>query len=1114
MNISLKTKMALAVSLLFIVFSVAIGYFSISYFENKYKQSLASQQYALACAIANNIDNKLILLQKSLVAASEKVTPAVIADAGKAQRFVDERVTLHSLFDTTIFLLDKDGTIIAESPVLPERRVFNLAFREYYKRTVTTGKPVISAPYTSSLPDHRPVIMLTAPVFDSEGKLAAILCGGLRLLGSNLLSEVSEIKIGTTGYVSIATSDRIMIQHPDKSRLMKIAAPPGVNKLFDRAVAGFEGSGETINSRGIRMLVSHRHLRATNWMMSLYYPVSEAYAPMYKTRQYLLLGIAAGTLAILAIAWLAMKRLTAPLVTVTRQVVAMGGTTEELRLLSCRSADEIGTLVTAFNRMVTAQKQQQEALRESENNFRTLAEAANDGMLVIASETRFVFANQRIADMMGYPLPEFLALGIKDIVTPEALPSVTERIAAIIAGEEFTPQYETSLVHKNGTLVPAEVTSALTFWRGMPADLVILRDISERKRTEKVLYDSYTLLQKTFASLNEAVFIVETSTRNILDYNDAVEAMFGYTRTELIGANTSCLHLDDEMSRRFGEAMLKAYEDHGYFETIYRMKRKDGMTFDSEHFVTPISDDSGRITSHVCVVRDISERKQAEEQLRQSKSHLIEAQHVAHVGSWEVDVASQQISWSEEMFTVTGRDPALGPPTYDELLEIIHPDDRQALADCMRAASCEGQPYQLDSRRIAPDGSIHWMSARGRAIVDEQGKIVRLFGTVLDITERKQVEEKLRESEEKFRNLVETTSDLVWEMDEHGVYTYISPRLDILGYEPEDVVGKTLFEFMPPEEVLRVANIFTALKTAREAITCLEITALHKNGRQVVLEKNGRPFFDGAGNLCGYRGIDRNITERKHTEEQIIRLAGDLQRRAADLATANRELETFNYTLSHDLKAPLAGIYISVEALMDNHVGQLDETGRFFVESIYKASRRIEELLEAMLLLAQVTRSELKYGKVDLSGLALEILLQLRMEHPERKVDWLITPDLSATGDPRLLRSALENLFGNAWKYTQHNDEAHIEFGVTMQDGAKVYFVKDNGAGFSMEEAQKLFQPFQRLHRGEEFKGTGVGLATVQRIINRHGGRIWGRGEVGKGATFSFTLGEAGKESS
>ncbi len=856
LNVSLKTKMALAGAVLFIVFSAAIAYFSISYFENKFKQSLANQQYALACAIADNIDDKLIMLRNALVAASQQLPSGIITDTDKAQRFLDERVTLHSLFDTTIFLVHTDGTIIAESPVLPERRAFDLSHREYFQKTVATGKPVISSPYISSLPDHRPVVMLTAPVFDGRGKLICILCGGMRLLGNNLLGDVASMKIGTTGYAYLAATDRTMIVHPDKTRIMKIAAAPGENKMFDRAIAGFDGSGVTVNSRGVPLLSSFRHLSATNWILALNFPTSEAYAPMYKTRQYLLGGIAAGTLAMLVIAWLVMKRLTAPLAAVTRQVETMEG----LNRLDYRSLDEIGTLVAAFNRMVTAQERQQEALRES-----------------------------------------------------------------------------------------------------------------------------HALLQNTFASLNEAVFIVETGTRKILDYNDAVKDMFGYARGELIGTNTSCLHIDEEMSRRFGDAMLKAYEDHGFFETTYRMKRRNGAVFDSEHFVTPIYDDNNRITSHVCVVRDISERMRAEE--------------------------------------------------------------------------------------------------------------------------------RLRESEEEFRNLVESTSDWVWKVDERGVCTYTSPRVhDMLGYTPEEVVGKMPFDFMPPEEARRVGEIFRSIADSRENITCLENVNLHKDGRRVVLETSGRPFFDGAGNLRGYRGINRDITERKDIEEQIMRLASDLQRRAADLATANRELETFSYTLSHDLKAPLAGIFISVEALIDDYAGQLDETGRFFVESIQKASGRMEELLEAMLLLARVARSEMQCEEVNLSGLAQEILLQLRMEHPERTVDWVIAPDLSATGDPRLLRSALENLLGNAWKYTQHNDGAHIEFGMTEREGETVYYVRDDGAGFPMEKAPQLFQPFQRLHRNGEFEGTGVGLATVQRIIQRHGGRIWGEGEVGKGATFYFTLGEPGAE--
>ena len=187
-SLSMKTRMALVVSLLFVVFSAAIAYFSIAYMEERYKQTIADQQYVLACAFANGIDDKLIMAQKGLLAASSKVPPGIAANTEDAQRFLDGRVTLHSLFDATLFLLDKGGTLIAKSPSLPDRRGISLAYRDYCRKTVATGKPVISSPFSSGMADRQPEVVLTAPVFDGRGKIACILCGGLRLMGENVLS--------------------------------------------------------------------------------------------------------------------------------------------------------------------------------------------------------------------------------------------------------------------------------------------------------------------------------------------------------------------------------------------------------------------------------------------------------------------------------------------------------------------------------------------------------------------------------------------------------------------------------------------------------------------------------------------------------------------------------------------------------------------------------------------------------------------------------------------------------------------------------------------------------------------------------------------------------------
>jgi light-regulated signal transduction histidine kinase (bacteriophytochrome) len=272
------------------------------------------------------------------------------------------------------------------------------------------------------------------------------------------------------------------------------------------------------------------------------------------------------------------------------------------------------------------------------------------------------------------------------------------------------------------------------------------------------------------------------------------------------------------------------------------------------------------------------------------------------------------------------------------------------------------------------------------------------------------------------------------------------------------------------------------------------------------IEVTASPLRDSTGEIIASIELVRDISERKAVEEEILKLNKDLERRAQELADANRDMKAFGYSLSHDLKTPLTAIYSAAQILDDVYSGQLDETGRFCVGSICKASERMEELFDAMLHLSRISRRELQHEEIDLSLLTSEILARLKKEEPGRAAEFMIEPELTAHGDTPLIKSVLENLLGNAWKYTRNKSVTRIEFGVIEEKGEKVFFIRDNGAGFDMKHAQSLFTPFQRLHTEEEFKGTGVGLATVHRIIQRHGGRLWGEGEQGRGATFFFTL--------
>ena len=261
------------------------------------------------------------------------------------------------------------------------------------------------------------------------------------------------------------------------------------------------------------------------------------------------------------------------------------------------------------------------------------------------------------------------------------------------------------------------------------------------------------------------------------------------------------------------------------------------------------------------------------------------------------------------------------------------------------------------------------------------------------------------------------------------------------------------------------------------------------------------PIRDSRGNVIGASKVARDITDRKRAEEALVSA-----KEAAE--TASRELESFSYSVAHDLRAPLRGIDGFSQLLLEEHSGKLDTEGKRYLGLVRESAQRMAQLIEGLLTLARVTQTDIRRERVDMSDLARATAERLQLSQPDRQVEFLITSGLAETGDGRLLGAVFDNLLSNAWKFTRHQTKPRIEFGCNREDGRILYFVRDNGAGFDMAFASKLFGVFQRLHADSEFEGTGIGLATAQRIIRRHGGRIWAEGKVAQGATFYFTLGE------
>jgi len=363
---------------------------------------------------------------------------------------------------------------------------------------------------------------------------------------------------------------------------------------------------------------------------------------------------------------------------------------------------------------------------------------------------------------------------------------------------------------------------------------------------------------------------------------------------------------------------------------------------------------------------------------------------------------------------------------------------------------------------------------------------------------------------DRFPALARHEAPLIGILAADGTIRYLSPASrQLLGHDPADLVGRNALSLIHPDDAAAVGAALQAGLEHRDTGETLTFRVRHHGGAWRVVEGVDT-------NLLGVPAVDgivvnlRDITERTAAEDALALLNQALEQRVgertAELAAANQELESFSYSVSHDLRAPLRHIRQFARNLVEDHAGALESAVQRDLHRIEAAAEHADELVEALLDLSRLARAEMHRAPVDLGKLAQEILSELRRVDPDRRVETVIANGMVVDGDRGLLRVVLDNLLGNAWKYTAQHAQARIEVGLFEEHRVPVFFVRDDGAGFDMAYAERLFVPFQRLHAQREFEGIGVGLATVQRIIHRHGGQVWADAAVEKGATIYFTL--------
>ena len=737
--------------------------------------------------------------------------------------------------------------------------------------------------------------------------------------------------------------------------------------------------------------------------------------------------------------------------------------------------------------------------------------AMTDAVCVQDTDMKIIYQNQAHKEVMGDRLGEYCyaAFQQKDDVCEgcnlietfrDGLCHHREASAVTAHGERHFEIFSSPIRDASGTIV---------------AGVESVRDITERREAEEKL----RLQQAAMEAAMDGIAIFRR-TEGFVYANQFYAELYGYeSADEILGKPWQILYPPDEVAR-FERDARPQFLREGKWRGELIGNRTDGSTVPLEISLTIVGEENV-----IAVARDIADQKRYERDNEALSKDLAERATALFVVNKELEgakkLAEEERNKSNAIIAAMGNGVSIQSLDYKVMYQNqVHRDIvggsfigsycYQTYA--CRDELCEGCPVEKSYKdglihkliKVMPSGNHVEITAS--PLRDSQGEIIAGIEVVRDITHHRETEEALKAQADFLQKLIDTIPNPIFYKDAEGHYLGCNRAFEaMLNLSKEMIVGKTVHDVLPAELACFIDSIDQGLCEV-PGVRTYETPFVTADGglRDMLCMKAAYKGTDGK--LGGLVGVMIDITERKQREDEIKSLNESLQQQTMEVVAANKELEAFSYTLSHDLRTPLTRIYLAAEALAEMYGELLDDNGRMLLENVCDASEQMEDLIEAILGLFSVTRSEMRAEKVNLSEIAASVSVELQMTAPERKVEFVIAQGLTASCDPDLMKVALENLLGNAWKYSRKTPNARIEFGVDQREGENVYYIRDNGAGFDMKDADKLFTPFKRLHVSRDFPGTGIGLATVQRIIERHGGRIWAEGAVDKGATFFFTL--------
>ena len=746
-----------------------------------------------------------------------------------------------------------------------------------------------------------------------------------------------------------------------------------------------------------------------------------------------------------------------------------------------------------------------DGLETNEKVFASAFEEAAIGMAVVAPDSRRLRVNKAFCRMLGYTEAEMMVRDTRLITHPEDVEEDFRQRELCVAGLKHGYRREKRYLHRDGHIVWGHLTCTLVRnAQGEPLHFISqVQDITERMFAEQALkrseerFRSLTMLSSDWywEQDHEFRFTEFSGSQQAGPWQIDQHTAIGKRRWEIAGSRP--LHTTWEEHRAVLEAHLP-------FRDLEYMRMGDGPTRYLSCSGEPVFDADGTFAGYRGTARDITPAKVAEQRLRNMQGLLQIAGQLGRLGAWGYEVGQRNVTWSEEVCAIHEVKPGFSPTT-DEALQFYAQGYRDTIRRTFLACLRDGSPFDVEVPVVTAKGRRIWLRVIGEAQWDEHGRVVRLQGACQDITESRNAVEQTRLMAERLTMTLESLTDAFFTVDRDWRFTYVNSEAErMMRLDRSQVLGRRLEDAYPELEEL---GILPQLYRAMDEGVTVQFEAYYPPFGIWVQVK----VFPSKQGLA----IDvKDITDRVNSHEEVLRLNAELEQRVKDrtaqLESANKELEAFSYSIAHDLRAPLSSIDGFSKMLEQAAGPDLGERCRHYLNRIRAGVRQMGDLTDGLLSLASLSRTSLRSEAVDLAALARSAVAACRERAPDRDAEVAIAATLPVRGDSRLLSQVIGNLVGNAWKFTSRRECAHIEIGSSVSgDGETVYFVRDNGAGFDMAYASRMFEAFQRMHSPAEFEGTGVGLAIVHGVVKRHGGRIWAESAPQRGATFYFTLGRS-----